>query len=49
MTHLPIVDSSDGRPHCRITPADLGRPLIRQILKEIDLTPERYTELLGEL
>ena len=28
---------------------DLARPLIRQILREIDLSPERYAEALAEL
>jgi len=28
---------------------DLGRPLIRQILREIDLTPEQFTKYLKKL
>ena len=28
---------------------DIGRPLTRQILREIDLTPEQYTEHLKKL
>lgn len=28
---------------------DLGRPLIRQILREINLTPEQFTEQLKKL
>ncbi|MBW6534563.1 MAG: type II toxin-antitoxin system HicA family toxin [Mariniphaga sp.] len=28
---------------------DLGRPLIRQILREINLTPEQFTEHLKNL
>ena len=28
---------------------DLSRPLIREILREVDLTPERFRELLDQL
>ena len=28
---------------------DLGRSLIRQILREIDITPEEYNEILKKL
>jgi len=28
---------------------DLGRPLIRQILREIEIEPEEFIELLGKI
>lgn len=28
---------------------DLGRPLVRQILREIDITPEELTDILKKL
>ena len=42
---------SDGRyttlPHHKGN--DLGRPLIRTILKEINLSPEQFSELLSKI
>jgi len=42
---------ADGRtttlPHHR--GRDLARPLVRQILREIDLTPDEYVALLRDL
>jgi predicted RNA binding protein YcfA (HicA-like mRNA interferase family) len=34
---------------CRITPRDLGRPLARSILRDIDLSPEQFAELIRDL
>jgi predicted RNA binding protein YcfA (HicA-like mRNA interferase family) len=28
---------------------DLARPLIREILREVEMTPEQYLELLGKI
>jgi predicted RNA binding protein YcfA (HicA-like mRNA interferase family) len=42
---------SDGRyttlPHHK--GQDLGRPLIRQILREINITPEEYIQMLSKI
>lgn len=42
---------SDGRyttiPHHGNT--DLGRPLLREILKQVELSPEEYIQMLNDL
>ncbi|MCE5314250.1 type II toxin-antitoxin system HicA family toxin [bacterium] len=42
---------SDGRtttiPHH--PGRDLGRPLIREILREVDISPEQFVEILGKM
>jgi predicted RNA binding protein YcfA (HicA-like mRNA interferase family) len=57
MTKPPIVDAKTmeklllriGFEPVRQKGSDLARPLIREILREIELTPEQFTEKLRDI